>query len=71
MFLAGICQRPNNSLEPPPLRFAKHPEGRGSSTGPAGPAFGFGAILAMAGRAAPPQGCSANLEAVRARSTTR
>jgi len=27
--------------------------------------FGSGAILALAGRAAPPQGCSANLEAVR------
>ena len=29
--------RPNNSMEPPPLRFAKHPEGRGSSTDPVSP----------------------------------
>ncbi len=28
---------PNNSIEPPPLRFAKHPEGRGSSTDPGQP----------------------------------
>jgi hypothetical protein len=28
---------PNNSMELPPLRFAKHPEGRGSSTDPGQP----------------------------------
>ena len=28
---------PNNSLEPSALRFAKHPEGRGSSTDPGQP----------------------------------
>ena len=50
---------PNNSMEPPPLRFAKHPEeGRGSSTDPGQPEVTFGAILALAGRAA-------HLEAVR------
>ena len=38
---------------------------RGSSTDPGQPGGGSGAILALAGQAAPPQGCSANLEAVR------
>ena len=36
--LSGL---PNNSMEPPPLRFAKHPEGRGSSTDPGQPACRF------------------------------
>jgi len=44
---------PNNSMEPPPLRFAKHPEGRGSSTDPGQSSAEFGAILVLAGRAAP------------------
>jgi len=43
---------PNNSMAPLPLRFAKHPEGRGSSTDPGQPGVEFGAILALAGRAA-------------------
>jgi hypothetical protein len=46
---------PNNSMEP--FQGALRP------TWPA--RFGFGAILVLAGRAAPPQGCSANLEAAR------
>ena len=64
---------PNNSMEPPPLRFAPLAPCRGRSTLragdlrpiPASQAFGFGAILALARRAAPPQVCSANLETVR------
>jgi hypothetical protein len=33
-----FTERPNNSTEPPPLRFAKHPRwGRGSSTDPGQP----------------------------------
>src|SRR3990172_8179847 len=47
-------------MEPPPLRFAKHPEGGGSSTDPGQPGLEFGAILVLAGRAA-------HLEAVRRR----
>src|SRR3990172_9804683 len=45
-------------MEPPLL------SSRGSSTDPASQAIGVGAILPLAGRAAPPQGCSANLGAV-------
>jgi len=50
----SLMAPPNNSMEPPPLRFAKHPEGRGSSTDP--PArVAFGAILASPGRAGHPE----------------
>ena len=47
---------PNNSLDP--FQGASRPT-------PASLTIGFGAILALAGRAALPQGCSANLGAVR------
>ena len=49
-------------LRLPTGRFAVAPEifGRPAQLG-----VEFGAILALAGRAAPPQGCSVNLEAVR------
>ncbi len=67
---AGLEQQelgaaPNNSMEPPPLRFAKHPEGRGSSTDPGQPGVWLwrDTSLGLAGRL--PTGCSANLEAVR------
>src|SRR3990172_536722 len=44
---------PNNSMEPPPLRFAKHPERAGDLRPiPASRVFGFGAILVSAGLAA-------------------
>ena len=47
---------PNNSMEPPPLRFAKHPERAGDLRPvPASRVFGFGAILALPGRAAHPE----------------
>jgi len=54
---------PNNSMEPPPLPYGD------LRPIPPSRVFGFGAILALTGRAAPPQGCSANLEAVRRTAT--
>src|SRR3990172_86534 len=61
-----IVRRPNNSMEPPPLRFAKHPERAGDLRPiPASRVFGFGAILALSWPGGSPTGCSATLEAVR------
>ena len=57
---ASICTPqppPNNSMEPPPLRFAVHPERAGDLRPiPASQRWPFHAILALAGRAAHPQG---------------
>ena len=52
-YSSAICMRLDNSMEPPPLRFAKHPE-RAGDLRPTRPAWHrIGAILAWAGGAAP------------------
>jgi hypothetical protein len=59
---------PNNSAAPP--AFASALKGGAYSTGPASPAFGIGAILALCGRAVPlaSTGCSVHLAVVGRRS---